>query len=182
MIFALLTAQQAGLDVGDWGELSAELLAWLDARTNPATGLVAHKETTSSTRAKAVRLQAPPSTKEALSAAALVCRVFLGQSPNDAPVMSAAARSLLGRVPVDGPARELDPGVWYFGSVGMFQMGGTHWQAWRQRLPAGVVATQRKDGHLAGSWDPSGHWGSHGGRIYATAMTVLALEVHHRFW
>jgi len=35
-------------------------------------------------------------------------------------------------------------------------------------------------GSLKGSWDPDPVWGGHGGRVYATAMAALTLEVYYR--
>ncbi|MFP6612556.1 MAG: hypothetical protein VB835_09625 [Pirellulales bacterium] len=34
----------------------------------------------------------------------------------------------------------------------------------------------------AGSWDPkNAHWGGKGGRVYATALGALCLEVYYRY-
>jgi hypothetical protein len=33
----------------------------------------------------------------------------------------------------------------------------------------------------AGSWDPSGPWGTAGGRVYSTALLTLCLEVTYRY-
>ena len=41
--------------------------------------------------------------------------------------------------------------------------------------------TQRNDGDLAGSWDPDRRWGAHGGRVFATALCTLCLEVYYRY-
>jgi hypothetical protein len=43
-----------------------------------------------------------------------------------------------------------------------------------------LVDTQRKDGHLAGSWDPQGGHAQRGGRVYMTALAVCTLEVYYR--
>jgi hypothetical protein len=40
---------------------------------------------------------------------------------------------------------------------------------------------QRKEGELAGSWDPTTVWGGYGGRVYSTAMAALCLEVYYRY-
>ena len=45
-----------------------------------------------------------------------------------------------------------------------------------------VMSLQRQDtGPLRGSWDPDPVWGGHGGRVYATAMAALTLEVYYRY-
>jgi hypothetical protein len=49
-------------------------------------------------------------------------------------------------------------------------------------MQAAVVSLQRQDpGSLQGSWDPDPVWGGHGGRVYATAMAALTLEVYYRY-
>ncbi|MFT4841532.1 MAG: hypothetical protein ACI90M_001995 [Candidatus Azotimanducaceae bacterium] len=51
------------------------------------------------------------------------------------------------------------------------------WQAWWHALTTTAVSMQRTDGSFAGSWDPLDVRGRDGGRIYATATMLLALEV-----
>ena len=70
---------------------------------------------------------------------------------------------------------------WYYGTLAMYQYGGEPWQRWNGSLRNLLVATQRRDGHAKGSWDPRGAWGSYGGRIYSTALSTLCLEVYYRF-
>jgi hypothetical protein len=44
-----------------------------------------------------------------------------------------------------------------------------------------LIRTQETGGHRRGSWDPSGaDHGKRGGRIYATSMALLTLEVYYR--
>ncbi|MFT4514362.1 MAG: hypothetical protein ACI89X_000378 [Planctomycetota bacterium] len=51
------------------------------------------------------------------------------------------------------------------------------WKAWWCALTTTAVTMQRTDGSYAGSWDPLDVRGRDGGRIYATATMLLALEV-----
>ena len=45
-----------------------------------------------------------------------------------------------------------------------------------------MLPLQRKDAHIAGSWDPEPNWvGRSGGRVYSTAINVLTLEVYYRY-
>ena len=45
-----------------------------------------------------------------------------------------------------------------------------------------MLSLQRQDaGSLRGSWDPDPVWGGHGGRVYATAMAAVTLEVYYRY-
>jgi hypothetical protein len=58
------------------------------------------------------------------------------------------------------------------------------WKTWREDAAFELVRTQRdaSAGCAAGSWDPKlDPFGFAGGRIYSTAMAVLALEAPNRF-
>ena len=44
-----------------------------------------------------------------------------------------------------------------------------------------LLGTQRVGGDEDGSWDPIGEWGIAGGRVYATAIGAMTLEVYYRF-
>jgi hypothetical protein len=60
----------------------------------------------------------------------------------------------------------------------------TAWRPWREVAVAELLRTQagKSAGCSAGSWDPSlDPFGFAGGRVYATAMAVLALEAPNRF-
>ncbi|MBM4060377.1 MAG: terpene cyclase/mutase family protein [Planctomycetes bacterium] len=124
----------------------------------------------------------PPARSEALTAAALFSRFFLGQDPKQTPVMQKAAQRLLARRPVwnvsDG---SLDFYYWYYGSYAIYQFGGQAWREWSRALVPAVVDTQRRDGNAAGSWDPIDAWGDDGGRVYSTALLALTLEAYYRY-
>ena len=45
-------------------------------------------------------------------------------------------------------------------------------------MKVALVDSHRDDGGQAGSWDSIGAWGASGGRVYATAIGVLSLEVY----
>ena len=65
----------------------------------------------------------------------------------------------------------------YYCSVGMFQIGGKHWEATRERMIELLLPHQREDG----SWDPSNGGEQAAGRIYATSMAVLSLAVEYQY-
>jgi hypothetical protein len=45
-----------------------------------------------------------------------------------------------------------------------------------------LIKKQKRNGHEDGSWDPETRWmGNPGGRIYATAINALNLEVYYRY-
>jgi len=63
----------------------------------------------------------------------------------------------------------------YFVSAALVAAGGGADPALEKMLGA-VLAQQTRDGAEAGSWMPGDRWGRAGGRIYATAMAILALH------
>ena len=52
--------------------------------------------------------------------------------------------------------------------------------AWNDKLRDLLVATQVRQGALAGSWKPADAREQPGGRLYATALRLLMLEVYYR--
>jgi len=127
----------------------------------------------------------PVEKGEAMTAVGLFCRFFMGQKPEEKPVMKAAANLILSKPPIwDPTAGTIDEYYWYFGTYAMFQMGGRHWAEWQKKLTAAVIKPQHRDEtkpHLHGSWDPIGVWGEAGGRVYSTALMTLSLEAWSRY-
>jgi hypothetical protein len=123
----------------------------------------------------------PPQKAEALTGASLFCRVLLGETPVTQPIMKLQADLIVSKPPKALNDGSIDHYYWYYASNAMYQMGGEHWKRWRRFLHEAVVKTQRQDGNFKGSWDPDGAWGEDGGRIYSTAMAVLALQSEYRY-
>ncbi len=73
--------------------------------------------------------------------------------------------------------------LWYNCTLAMFHAGGDDWQRWNNVVREVLIGSQNKDTKLCtrGSWDPTSHWGSRGGRIYSTALAVLSLQVYYRY-
>jgi len=70
----------------------------------------------------------------------------------------------------------------YYATQLMFQHGGPLWQAWNYKMRDYLVRTQQTQGHTAGSWWFDGDFSNDaGGRIYATCMSCLTLEVYYRY-
>ena len=74
----------------------------------------------------------------------------------------------------------IDHYYWYYATQVMYHMQGKYWLAWNEPLRKTLVATQQAGGHMAGTWNPADNWENQGGRIYATAMKLLVLEVYYR--
>ncbi len=113
-----------------------------------------------------------------ITAEAWACRQFL-EMGGPGPASDEAATSLL-----DNPSDRGEFNIYYlyYGTLAMYQHGGSAWSTWNARVRDQVVARQQTKGHKAGSWDPDDSpYGTHGGRIYTTALATLTLEVYYRF-
>ncbi|NQW48008.1 MAG: terpene cyclase/mutase family protein [Planctomycetes bacterium] len=114
----------------------------------------------------------------AMTAEALVCRLFLGL-PADHPSV-VEALDFMSRSPPD--RRAPNAYAWYYATLASFHAGGSQWEAWNLHLQAALLPLQRRESSgMAGSWDPDPVWGGHGGRVYATAMAAMTLEVYYRY-
>jgi hypothetical protein len=114
----------------------------------------------------------------AMTAEALVCRMFLGM-PVDHPAATEAL-VMIGGSPPD--RSRPNAYAWYYATLASFHAGGPQWARWNASLQEALLPLQRRDGGpLAGSWDPDPVWGLHGGRVYATALAAMTLEVYYRY-
>ena len=60
-------------------------------------------------------------------------------------------------------------------------INGLTWKRWNESMQEALCDNQRVSGCEDGSWDPIGEWGRAGGRVYATAIGAMTLEVYYRF-
>ncbi|MDX2038892.1 MAG: prenyltransferase/squalene oxidase repeat-containing protein [Isosphaeraceae bacterium] len=113
-----------------------------------------------------------------MTAEAWVCRQFLGL--DDSPSkQEEAARYLLSHPPKEPPFNLY---YIYYGTLAMYQRGGPEWTRWNREARDLLLLRQRRNGHATGSWDPDdSQYGTHGGRIYCTALAALSLEVYYRY-
>ena len=113
-----------------------------------------------------------------MTAEAWVCRQFLGTGGPGAASDEAADYLL-----AHGPDRDpYNLYYWYYGTLAMYQHGGSAWTRWNAEVRDQIVRRQRVKGHPAGSWDPDDtEYGTSGGRVYCTALAALSLEVYYRF-
>ncbi len=114
----------------------------------------------------------------AMTAEAVYARLLLGLSPESPTVAEAVAFLDASR-----PGQSVhDCYAWYYGTLALFHVGGPAWERWNGALTTTLLATQQTGrGPLVGSWDPDPVWGALGGRVYATALPTLMLEVYYRY-
>jgi hypothetical protein len=108
-----------------------------------------------------------------MTAEALFCRLLLGTAP-DNPLCQEAADYLLQNLPGEG---QPDLYYWYYGTLALYRVQGQSWPAWNRVVQKRILNLQERNG----SWPPDDRWGSHGGRVFTTAMATLTLEVYYRY-
>jgi hypothetical protein len=127
----------------------------------------------------------PAKNRPTCTAIAACCRVFLGMEKPGSDVLLGAAEHLMERPPDWERGRNFYH--WYYATLAMFQIGGTHWKEWNEAMRDVLIAHQRLDGvpstdakDVHGSWDYAG--ADHtDGRVMSTALAVLCLEVYYRY-
>ena len=162
-VMALASAKAAGLTGVEGAEARARVFL-ASVSSGGAGGLAAYRPG-----------ERPSVT---MTAEALFCRLLLGM-PADHPA-AAEAIGLLSRSPPTAAGYNIY--TWYYATLASFHAGGPQWEAWNRQLQAAILPLQhRSGGPLDGSWDPDRVWGGHGGRVYATALAALTLEVYYRY-
>ncbi len=117
------------------------------------------------------------SPSAAMTAEALLCRVYLGWQ-KDRPGLRRGLDYLLDSA---SPRRgSINMYYWYYATQTFHHYGGSRWRRWNGAVRDRLVAAQERKGHAAGSWTPRGGHDSSGGRLYMTALAVCTLEVYYR--
>ena len=112
-----------------------------------------------------------------LTAEGLLCRQYMGWTRDD-PRLNAGVGYLLSNLP-SWDKRNVY--YWYYATQVCHHMEGEAWQTWNYEMRALLPAHQVRRGREKGSWDPAGdRWGSHGGRLYVTCLSIYILEVYYR--
>jgi hypothetical protein len=148
-----------------------------------------------------------PGPIPALTAAGLLCRMYLGWK-KDHPGLLRGAEMIARK----GPQNNLYYN--YYATQVMYQMGGDMWISWNNQMKPLLLKTQSNNGHEAGSWFEgvsAGVWKNPGagglvegysgtrdgtenvnlqqdiaqdvwyaGRLYSTSLATLILEVYYR--
>jgi Squalene-hopene cyclase C-terminal domain len=161
-LMALKSAEIAGVAIP--GGAKTKMVGFLRQRSlGEHGGLAAYREDESPTAS--------------MTAEALFCKQMLGMRRDNAASQE-AAEYILTRLPRRSQFNEY---YWYYGTVAMYQYGGTGWQTWNESVRDILISEQLITGQFAGSWEPVSPWAKYGGRIYATALSTLCLEVYYRF-
>lgn len=118
--------------------------------------------------------------KLSLSAAGLLTRQYLGWK-KDVPDLAVGCQYLMQNLPPESASNLGAIYYYYYATQVLHHMEGPEFDLWNQRMREHLLRTQEKEGHKAGSWSPVGvDWGSRGGRLYATSLALMTLEVYYR--
>lgn len=172
-------------DPGDTSQLGWQLMALKSAElagipipANARQGMIRYLRSVSAGSHGGLASYRPgEKVSRPMTAEALVCWQFLGLD-REHPACAEAADYLVQELPGQGQPNFY---YWYYATLGLYQLQGPAWQRWNQALRSTLLASQRKDGSLSGSWDPTTVWGGYGGRVYTTALATLCLEVYYRY-
>jgi len=179
------------LKSGIMSELDVEKAAikdaveWVSKMTEPEFGRTGYQQRGGPpARTNDAMAKFPNSKSEALTAVGLTCRIFGGRDMKSDSMIDKGADLLAKSLPRwDVDQGTIDFYYWYYGSLAMFQVGGPRWKKWNESVKTALLDHQRreKDRCEFGSWDPVDPWSSEGGRVYATAINCLTMEVYYRY-
>jgi len=119
-----------------------------------------------------------------MTAVSLLCRLFAGEK-RSTPVLKQGSALVAAAAPSwkspSGHHSTINYYYWYYGTYAMFQVGGPRWKTWNKAMQSALISHQRTGGCEDGSWDGVGEWCVMGGRVYATAINALTLEIYYRY-
>ncbi len=175
-VMALKSAEDSALPFPRTAWLDAR--TWLEEVTDEATGRAGY------THKGTGKIFIPDQNEgfddhEALTAMAVMCRIFMDRK-------KPGGVELLLRDPPRWDGTAIDFYYWYCASLALFQFdgpSGAKWKSWNEPMKNALVKNQNPSstGCRAGSWEPVDRWSGEGGRVYATAINALTLEVSYRY-
>jgi len=178
MVLALKAAKTAGLSVDK--SMFDGAINWFDRATNTAgkCGYMRPGDDGSVIRGVNEHHAKLPT----MTGVAVICRIFCGQKRQDSKILR-GVDILMSNLPNWNKPKndKVDMYYWYYATYAMFQYGGQNWHKWNTAMKKALLDTQRVGGCADGSWDPVGKWGMVGGRVYATAINALTLEIYYRY-
>lgn len=152
---------------------------WIDKMTDPDTGTTGYDIRGASVGRyqRYADLTPSPGLPDATTAMGAFVRQCVPRAQADARVNAQGVAICLKSSPEWKPGTErVDFVYWLFGSLAFSRLPDALEAKWDHSLVTALAAGQSKDGENAGSWDPVDAWGSAGGRVYSTAMSVRALQ------
>ena len=121
-----------------------------------------------------------------MTAIAVMSRIFMDRNAKD-PKVRHGALALVQQDHLPSLEPEaIDYYYWYYGSLALHQFTGAKgsmWEKWNQAMVNALLKIQNVEPKTdkLGSWEPISRWSCAGGRVYATAINALTLEVYYRY-
>ncbi|MHC5019792.1 MAG: prenyltransferase/squalene oxidase repeat-containing protein [Planctomycetota bacterium] len=170
---ALVSARSAGIPVPQ--SSLARTLTFLRRQTSPETGLIRYADGGANDMREG----------HGILGAGTLARLLLGDDPEEKGLKRCIFNLSVARPALEKGqrARSLNAGhyVIYYGTLAAFVAGEPAWSKWNPKAPALLVQEQRTLGCARGSWNTAGKWAAGGGRIYATCLSILTLEVYYKY-
>ena len=117
-----------------------------------------------------------------MTAVGQLCLQYMGSAPDDAALLE-GKQYLMTNLPDGNLQRDIY--YWYYATLALHNYLDPDWDRWNRVMRRTLVNTQVREGCGAGSWDTDhptlDRWGSVGGRLYMTSLSVLTLEVYYRY-
>jgi hypothetical protein len=168
MLFALRSANLAGLDIGSG--TTRRCRRYLD---------VAAADPTRATYSYQPGMIATPT----MTAEGLLGRQYLGWKREN-PAMLQGVAIISAHL---NESQERNIYYWYYATQLLHNIQGKEWERWNEKVRDTLVAFQvpGEVGCDRGSWDPElpdpDRWSQRGGRLYVTSLSLLTLEVYYRY-
>lgn len=194
MVAALCACREVGVEFDGADDALAGAVNWIDEARDEETGRVGYDEK----GGLSARLSSTPTLqlegREAMTAIGLKVYSVAGTKAHAAKLK--AMVELIGdALPVaelgdtKSKTRKYGPDFYYYyhgtEALTILAAAGNRdakkvLRKWDAELEDVLLGLQMTEGHAAGSWAPNGPWGEQGGRIYSTALAVLALSTEWR--
>lgn len=115
-----------------------------------------------------------------MTAAGLLTRQYLGWRKDD-PDLVAGCQYLVQNLPPESGTNLGAIYYYHYATQVLHHMEGQEFDLWNYRMREHLIRTQQKEGCRAGSWNAEGtDWGKRGGRLYATGLALMTLQVYYR--
>ena len=159
-VIALRSAQQGGLKIP--ASVFTKVSAYLDSVQTDKAG-------------SGYRYMPGGRITDAMVAEGLLCRIYTSNKLRRGE-LRAGVEYLQEHLPSAGG--ELY--YWYYATQVLHHYGGAPWDEWNHVMRDLLIEAQATDGHARGSWAPQGGHDNSGGRVYATSLALLTLEIYYR--
>ena len=192
MVLALKSCRMAGLEF-DSSKVYGSAAKWLDQVTVDVGGYPKTGYNVPGSDNARMRSAQNYDSNPSMDAINIMTRLFMGDEKWDVNnrVVRSQAAECARNVP-EWKHEKIDYYYWYYASLALYQVDGPSWKAWEGAMVKTLFDNQRGwraedkgstkdtlDEH--GSWDSVDAWGSAGGRVYATAINCLTIEVWTRY-